>query len=173
MIKAKICLIGSYAVGKSSLVKRFVAGIFSDQYQTTIGVKIDKKIVTLGQEDMTLVIWDLAGEDEFQQVPENFIQGSSGYFLVADCTRPESLTMTLDLHLRFRKILGPVPYLFLLNKWDLSGESDLEESVITEILSDGGEMIKTSAKTGDGVEEAFHRLALKISSIGKEDIRII
>ena len=87
MIQKKICLLGGFGVGKTSLVSRFVHSIFSDKYLTTVGVKIDKKRVDLGSQQVDLVIWDIYGEDDFQKVRMSYLRGASGYLLVADGTR--------------------------------------------------------------------------------------
>ena len=76
--KKKICMVGACGVGKTSLVRRFVESIFDESYQTTIGVKIDKKLLELDGREVTLVIWDLAGEDEFAQVREAHLRGAAG-----------------------------------------------------------------------------------------------
>ena len=67
MIQKKICMLGAFAVGKTSLVKQYVSGIFSEKYHTTVGVKIDKKMVEVDGQSMTLILWDLHGEDEFSK----------------------------------------------------------------------------------------------------------
>jgi GTPase SAR1 family protein len=66
-------MLGAYAVGKTSLVARFVRGIFSDKYLTTVGVKIDKKTIEIANREMSLILWDLAGEDEFYQVRRSYL----------------------------------------------------------------------------------------------------
>src|SRR4029453_515125 len=91
MIQKKICMIGAYAVGKTSLVTRFVESIFSTKYLTTVGVKINKKTITLDGKEITLILWDLHGEDEFQKLRLSYLRGSSGYILVADGTRRDTL----------------------------------------------------------------------------------
>ena len=68
MLKKKICMVGQFAVGKTSLVRRFVDSIFDERYLTTIGVKIDRKDVTIDGKSITLMLWDLAGEDELAQL---------------------------------------------------------------------------------------------------------
>ena len=84
MIQKKICMIGSFGVGKTSLVARFVRSIFSEKYQTTVGVKIDKKVVEVGGQQVTLVLWDIAGEDALTTVRVSQLRGASGYILVVD-----------------------------------------------------------------------------------------
>ena len=91
MIQKKICMVGAFAVGKTSLVQRFVRSIFSEKYKTTVGVKIDKKVMNVNSQDLTLILWDLHGEDEFQELQRSYLRGTSGYFLVVDGTRPVTL----------------------------------------------------------------------------------
>lgn len=76
----KICLVGAFATGKTSLVSRFVKSIYSDIYHSTVGVKIDKKVVKLKQQEVSLILWDIHGEDEFQRVQMSYLRGASGIF---------------------------------------------------------------------------------------------
>ena len=119
MLQKKICLLGAFGVGKTSLVRRFVDTIFSDTYLTTVGVKIDKKLVTVGNEQMALILWDIAGEDEVAAVRVSYLRGAAGYLLVADSTRPETLETAASIQTRIQAELGAVPFLALLNKADL------------------------------------------------------
>lgn len=167
MIQKKICMLGSFAVGKTSLVARFVRSVFSDKYLTTIGVKVDKKLVTLGEgrPDVSLLLWDIYGDDDFQVVRPSFLRGASGYVLVADGTRARSLERLTALHKLAEDTIGRVPFLILLNKVDLVSEwvlSEREEHRLAEL----GVVIRTSAKTGQGVEEAFRRLATSMVTDG-------
>jgi len=98
MIQKKICLLGGFGVGKTSLVSRFVHSIFSDKYLTTVGVKIEKKSLVLNEQELDLVIWDLYGEDDFQKVRMSYLRGASGYLLVADGTRRTTLDTAMSLH---------------------------------------------------------------------------
>ena len=86
MLQKKICMLGSFSVGKTSLVRRFVESIFSEAYHTSIGVKVDKKVVRVDDEDVTLVLWDIHGEDVYQKIRMSYLRGMSGYLLVADGT---------------------------------------------------------------------------------------
>ena len=158
MIKKKICLLGSFAVGKTSLVSRFVHSLFSDKYLTTIGVKIDQKVVTVNGTEVTILLWDIHGEDTFQKVPASYLKGSNGYFLVMDGTRAVTFERLKELKALADQAIGPdAPFLVLVNKCDLSDRWEFE-SVRPEAEAAGWEWISTSAKTGEGVEEAFLRL---------------
>ena len=79
MLHNKICMLGGFGVGKTSLVSRFVSGIFSDTYLTTVGVKIDKKKVALDSGEMTLMLWDIYGQDELQTVRDSYLRGATRY----------------------------------------------------------------------------------------------
>ncbi len=157
MIRKKICMLGAYAVGKTSLVRRFVEDTFSDRYQTTIGVKIVKKQLELDGRRVTLLLWDLHGDDEFQAVQTSYLRGAAGYFLVADGTRAETLERIQRLHAKAGEALGDVPFLLLVNKADLKDQWELSRPLTEEFP--GWTVLETSAKTGAGVEEAFLELA--------------
>jgi small GTP-binding protein len=162
MIQKKICMLGSFAVGKTSLVRRFVDNMFSDKYLTTIGVKIDKKIVELKNQSLILVIWDIAGENGFHQIHGTYLRGMSGYLLVADKTRTATLDNVINIHKTVAQVFRDVPCILLMNKMDLTGQWDVQESTIDELSHDGWDVFRTSAKTGQNVEEAFKRLSSKM-----------
>jgi len=159
MIKKKICMLGAFAVGKTSLVQRFVNSIFSEKYQTTIGVKIDQKIVQIKDTEVNLMLWDIHGEDSYQKVKPSYIMGASGYFIVADVTRGQTLEVGLSLQSMAEKMSKSAPYILLLNKTDIDKEEwEIDDNSIAELKNKGINVIQTSAKDGTGVEEAFIRL---------------
>jgi len=158
MIKKKICMLGSFAVGKTSLVQQFVNSIFSEKYHTTIGVKIDQKNVLIDGNEVTLMLWDIHGEDEFQKVKPAYIMGSAGYFIIMDGTRRNSIETGLELQKMVEKTIGRVPFIILINKADLQDSWEISNEDIQQLKSMGKEVMLTSAKTGEAVEEAFIRL---------------
>jgi small GTP-binding protein len=162
MLLKKVCMLGSFAVGKTSLVRRYVEGFYGDTYQTTVGVKVVNKIVRLGDNEVTLVLWDLYGEDDFQKMRWSYLGGSSGYFLVADGTRVATMHKAEALEARARQEIGTVPFVLLINKSDRVAEWELEPGVEDALLARGWDILHTSAKSGEGVEEAFARLTAKI-----------
>jgi small GTP-binding protein len=159
MIQKKICMLGSFAVGKTSLVSRFVHSMFSDKYLTTVGVKIDKKPMSVDGKDMTLMLWDLYGQDDFQTIQESQLRGMSGYLLVVDGTRRATLDIARQLQEKATSAAGAVPFILLLNKADLSAEWEVDEQAFVKLVNLGWRVVKTSAKTGEGVESAFEMLA--------------
>jgi small GTP-binding protein len=163
MIQRKICMLGSFAVGKTSLVARFVQSIFSDKYLTTVGVKIDRKEVMVGERQLNLVLWDINGQDAFQTVQKSYLRGSAGYLLVVDGTRPATLDVAVDLQKKAESIVGKVPFMLVLNKADLASEWQIDQARLVRLANDGWKMIRASAKTGAGVEETFLTLARRLA----------
>ncbi|MBW2279010.1 MAG: GTP-binding protein [Deltaproteobacteria bacterium] len=159
MIQKKICMLGAFAVGKTTLVQRFVTSIFTDKYLTTVGVKIDKKQLKVGDTDVNLLLWDLAGEDEFQKVQLSYLRGAAGYLLVVDGTRQSSLDSAFLIQRRVEREVGEIPFIAVFNKVDLQDEWEIADASIADLEERGWNVIKSSAKTGQGVEEAFHALA--------------
>jgi small GTP-binding protein len=169
MRKKKICLLGSFGVGKTSLVSRFVHSIFSDRYHTTVGVKIDKKVVETEDGEITLMIWDMAGEEDGAPVRLNQVRDAAGYLLVMDGTRPKTLEVARSLRERVENEIGPQPFLLLVNKADLRAEWEIPQSVWEEMRAAGWTVLETSAKTGDHVEEAFLTLTDQILKARNDD----
>ena len=160
MLQKKVCMLGSFSVGKTSLVRRFVESIFSEQYHTSIGVKVDKKVVRAEGRDVTLVLWDIHGEDAFQKVHISYLRGMSGYLLVADGTRRQTLEDALALSTRITETMGKIPVVLLLNKSDLTAQWEIEPDREARLAADGWKRFRTSAKTGESVEDAFSQLTL-------------
>jgi len=157
--KLKVCMLGASAVGKTSLVSRFVENAFEARYSSTIGVKIQARRVRRGDDVATLVLWDLSGEDEFQAVQPAYLRGAAGYLLVIDGTRRDTFDTALELEARVRGSLGSLPFVVLLNKADLIASWDLGRERLQQLAQLGWRTIRTSAKTGQHVEEAFNAIA--------------
>lgn len=158
MLQKKICMLGSFSVGKTSLVRRFVESIFSEAYQTSIGVKVDKKVVRHGNEDVTLVLWDIHGEDVYQKIRMSYLRGMSGYLLVVDGTRRQTLEDALALNERVIQEAGKVPAVLVLNKSDLADKWEIDSAREAKLTGAGWNIVRTSAKTGDSVEQVFSNL---------------
>ena len=163
MLQKKICVLGAFGVGKTSLVRRFVESIFSDAYLTTVGVKIDKKTVDVGSQPVTLVVWDVAGEDDWNAIRMSYVRGAAGYLLVVDGTRQETLRVAEGIQARVTAEVGPLPFLVLLNKADLAAEWELPDPPSEALSTSAVAVVRTSAKTGDAVEDAFQQLANRLA----------
>jgi small GTP-binding protein len=159
MIQKKIALLGAAGVGKTSLVRRFVESLFDEKYLTTIGVKVDKKLVRAGGTDVTLMIWDIAGAEEHFTVPSGYVRGAAGYLLVIDGTRPDTAAAAERIVEQIDRDLGPLPFVLALNKSDLADAWALSDDDIATLRSRSLAVLRSSARTGDGVDDAFGRLA--------------
>jgi small GTP-binding protein len=162
MLQKKICMLGSFAVGKTSLVRRFVESIYSDVYQTTVGVKIDKKNMKVGEKEISLVLWDIYGEDDYQKMRWTYLRGASGYLLVADGTRKTTLEKAVSLEQKVREEVGAIPFVLVINKSDLIRDWELDPALESQLAANGWGILRSSAKTGEGVEESFSLLTRKM-----------
>ena len=151
-------MVGSYGVGKTSLVKRFVHSIFSEKYQITIGVKIDKKTVIMDDKEIKLLLWDIAGEEEAFSIPPSYLKGSDGYILVIDGTRMNTYEQAIDIQKRIQQDIGDTPFVVVLNKSDLVDDWELGKEVLDDMRQRNWLVIKGSAKLGTGVEETFNTI---------------
>lgn len=161
-ITSKICIIGDFAVGKTSTVERFVNRQFSEKYQTTIGVKVDTKEILVDGVDLKLIIWDIAGTDKFGEIEFSYLRGASGYIMVADGTRSNTLASAQDLRAQVEGRYGDLPYVLLINKSDLSHSWDVTDDNINFLRNTCANVFVTSAKTGKDVDQALSRLAALI-----------
>jgi len=159
MISKKICMLGLLSVGKTSLVDRYVHSIFSDRYLSTIGLKISKKSVNVDGTEMSIVLWDLEGKDEYTDINMLNLRGAMGFFVVADLTRLETFEAALKIRQIVLDMLGQdIPNMLLLNKNDLP-DWEVDEARIEKARASGIKILYTSAKTGTAVNEAFGTLA--------------
>ncbi|MDQ5769694.1 Rab family GTPase [Thiothrix subterranea] len=158
MIQQKICLLGSFSVGKTSLIRCYVDSIFTEKYLTTVGVKIDKKQIEFNGNAHSLMIWDIAGEDDFTSIRTAYLRGMSGYIIVIDPTRPHSYETALSIHDMVKTTVGNLPAVFALNKADLKSTWQFEAPQHQHLQQLGHPIVETSAKQNVGVETMFLKL---------------
>jgi small GTP-binding protein len=157
-------LVGDPAVGKTSLVRRFVYDLFDERYLSTIGVKVSRKtqIVPRANDvvEVHMMLWDLAGSQRFSGLRASYLRGASGAVLVCDLTRPETLD-SLSGYVNDLRAISPGSQLVLAaNKSDLTAEQRLTPAEIEGVGAEiGAPFYLTSAKTGDRVADLFRRLA--------------
>jgi len=156
-------MIGDFSVGKTSLTARFVKNIFSEKYLSTVGVKVDAKEIEIDkQTTLKLMVWDVAGKDKFTTLDDNYLRGSSGYLLVADGTRPQTIETTFTLQAHMANKFGDIPFCMLVNKCDLKSNWQCSDKEIGMIKKKGWSFFETSAKSGENVDTAFLELGRKL-----------
>lgn len=161
-ISKKICLIGDFGVGKTSLIRRFVERQFSDQYLSTVGVKISRKTVELIEptpQKMQLLIWDLEGHTKFKSIAPSYLKGASGAIVVGDVTRQETIDNIPERANLFLEVNPKGIMIFALNKSDLVDEDKLANMPQFKDFEQVIATYPTSAKTGSYVDEIFQKLA--------------
>ena len=170
VISKKICMVGDFSVGKTSLIRRFVDRQFSDQYLSTVGVKISRKAVELAgtegeQKTIQLLIWDIEGQTKFKAIAPSYLQGSKGVIIVADVSRQETIE-SIPNHINLFLSVNPKGWMIIaLNKSDLIEVEKLEKLLQATQFPEQERAIvtcATSAKTGDNVDLIFKNLASKI-----------
>jgi small GTP-binding protein len=159
MIQKKICMVGVFGTGKTCLVQQYVHSIFSVKYLSTVGVKIDRKEVQVGGQNVTLMLWDLEGRDGNRDVTPSYIRGAHGVIYVVDGTRPDTLDQTYEIREMVVRKVGEIPSVVAVNKVDLVNEWQLKPSDEEAVGTHGLQRFRTSAKTGEGVEATFQWLA--------------
>jgi small GTP-binding protein len=163
-LRKKICLMGDFSVGKTSLVRRFIYNRYDDRYISTVGVKVSRKTVNLSKNEelleVTMMIWDLAGGEEFNQVQGSYLRGADGAILVCDLTRPGTLAHLDTQAHNFFRVNPKGKVIIAANKRDLVNQISLTDDEVRAFADNyDTRHFSTSAKTGDDVELAFRYLA--------------
>jgi len=159
----KICLLGDFSVGKTSLIRQYVHQIFNDRYLTTVGVRIDTMDIEFeDRAKMRLVIWDMEGKEQLEVIDEVYTRGASGFIIVVDGTRAYTVKTARNLMRNLKAIHGPIPTVVLINKFDLIDEFEIELRERSTLAKAGHPIIETSAKTGLNVEKGFQTLAQQL-----------
>jgi small GTP-binding protein len=168
-VKKKIVLLGDSAVGKTSLIRRYVIDEFHDHYIETIGTKVSRKDIELEINDeeysLNLQIWDVLGQKAYSAVQSRALVGIDGAIMVADITRKDTLDSIESYWIpTLIRVVGDAPLLFLANKMDLTDNAQFTQKELESIASDNSQSdIKnyffTSAKTGENVNDAFMALS--------------
>ena len=165
MIQKKVCILGAAGVGKTSLTAQFVYSKFSEKYLSSMGVKIDKKVVHVDATDVNLMIWDIHGEEKYKKIPSSYLRGASGILMVIDGTRIDTMTVAKDIQQRVQDELGDIPFVYLLNKSDLKDAWSIGNHHLKQFHDTQKPFLLTSAKTGDNVESAFSTITRAMLSL--------
>lgn len=158
-IMRKICLLGDPAVGKTSLIRRYVYDVFDDKYLSTIGAKITKKVITTEGEtentELALMIWDIEGQKNVGNVHSGYYKGASAAIIVCDVAWKETLDHIPNWVKAVFKVTGKIPLIFIANKIDLPNK-EIDEKALKNITSEfNAPYFFTSAKAGKNVESVF------------------
>ncbi len=162
-LRKKVCLLGDFAVGKTSLVRRFIYDLFDDKYISTIGVKVSRKQVQISTNErnvtLTMMLWDLAGSEEFSRMRGSYLRGAAGAVLVADLTRPETFQTLRGYMDDLRRLNPRAHFVLAANKSDLVEQHRVTADEIAAIANELGIVYRfTSAKTGEEVNTLFYHL---------------
>jgi small GTP-binding protein len=163
VINKKVCLLGDFAVGKTSLVRRFVYERFEDKYLSTIGVKVSRKVMVVNHQDrlvdLAIILWDLAGSEEFDQLRGSYLRGAAGVVLVCDLTRPETFHHLPSYWNDLRRVCPTAQVILAANKIDLTDDLRIPSSEIDAYAASLKiPHYQTSAKSGNQVETLFRQL---------------
>ncbi len=161
MRQRKVCLIGDFAVGKTSLFDRFVYNRFSGTYQTTVGVRVQRKVVELGATTLSLILWDMEGNSQgTATINESHLLGAAGAVLVCDLTRPDTIRSLPIYAAALRRVSPKACYVSAGNKYDLVSPHDNHIAVAQQTAASlDVPLLLTSANTGENVEDLFQTLA--------------
>ena len=152
----KIILTGSFGVGKTSLFNRFIYNQFNEKYMTTIGVKVNKKNVMAHGHEVTLLVWDIAGEVTQDKVPASYFLGTSGIIYVIDLSRTSTF-QNVATDIKYLKQIQPKATIYIVgNKRDLIPTEEALNAILEQIPVTV--QVITSAQTGDNVEQLFTAL---------------
>lgn len=155
MLSKKVILTGSFGVGKTSLFNRFVYSRFDEKYLTTIGVKVDKRTIEIDGREISLLLWDIAGEVRQDKVPKSYFLGTSAIVYVIDLTRPSTFDHVIGDLEYLKKNLPESPVFLVGNKIDLLSADELSARKASFLVQPD---LCTSAKTGENVELLFNQI---------------
>lgn len=161
MISKKVVLIGDFSTGKTSLIRRFVDNQFSDEYLSTLGVKISRKNIAIGESEIQNIIWDVEGGTENKPLNTTYLLGAHGVIIVADISRKstiENLQMYIDI---MQKVSLSIPIVIALNKSDLVEACEAQEQIkaLRAQYHTIGAINLSSAKSAEGVSTLFDSLS--------------
>ena len=160
MYSKKVCILGAPAVGKSSLIRRFLGAEFSETYHATTGADIKKVVLELEADKVQLMLWDIQGMDESAHGFTHYLKGAAAIIYVVDGTQLETLDRALELRQKSTDYLGSaVPSIMLFNKSDLAQHWEISSSMINDVEADSIFAILTSSRDGCGVDTAFNLIA--------------
>ncbi len=164
----KVTVIGDGSVGKTSLIKNFTQGTFEKDYIKTIGAQFSIYNKEIDNDQIRLILWDIAGQDDFNFLRPSFYRESSAAIIIFSLEENNLGNLSFEhiekWHSDIKQFCGEIPITIFANKVDLVEEDSLDETKIQKIVKDRNflEYYITSAKTGQGVIEAFNSIIEKL-----------
>merc|ERR1712010_409352 len=164
VVQFKLVLLGDSAVGKSSLVLRFVRGQFFEYQESTIGAAFLTQNVSLNDYTVKFEIWDTAGQERYHSLAPMYYRGAAAAVVVYDITNSDSFARAKSWVKELQRQGSPNIVTALAgNKCDLASKRKVEASEASEYAKDNGLLfMETSAKTALNVEELFKAIAKKL-----------
>lgn len=162
LFRYKMILFGSSGVGKSSLVRRYVQNIFEEDYVATLGYNVFEKRINHEDISISLIIYDVGGQEKFSEIREKYAKGAAMALIIYDVTNGESFNALPSWKKDLHQFAGEIPFIIVGNKVDLKADRQVlkDEAKQVSLELKALDFFETSAKTGEGVEEAFNQLAI-------------
>ncbi|MBY8985144.1 MAG: GTP-binding protein [Candidatus Lokiarchaeota archaeon] len=162
----KITLLGEKNVGKTSLVYRYIENKFRENYKATLGVNLLKKDMDVDANSVSAQVWDLGGQESFRSLRKLYLEGANGALIIFDLTDKKSFDKLNEWIDSFREARGDQPIVLIGNKADLGNQRKITDKEASNYAKDNNiELMLTSAKTGQNVEESFIKLTRRILEI--------
>lgn len=162
VFRYKMVLFGNTNVGKTSLVERFINDKFEENYLSTLGYNVYEKWVSYDGKILSLMIYDIGGQERFAELRMKYAQGANTAFIVYDITDKLSFASLKNWRMDLFQFAGEIPFIIIGNKKDREDAREVPMELAVEYAQELGaqKFLETSARTGEGVEEAFKELAI-------------
>lgn len=163
LYRAKVVMLGAPGIGKTSLVRRFVHSVFSEEHHSTLGVKVDRKTVSVPGGVVTMLLWDIHGETDGLSVPDSYLRGTTAAIIAFDASRPETVETAASLSARIAEGSPNAIRIGVANKADLEIDWAAVDAAVPTLGV--ANVVRTSAKSGAGVESLFGQIATEVAAL--------
>eukprot|EP00388_Colpodella_angusta_P021925 GDKJ01055933.1.p1 GENE.GDKJ01055933.1~~GDKJ01055933.1.p1 ORF type:complete len:200 (+),score=42.37 GDKJ01055933.1:46-645(+) len=162
--KLKILILGEAAVGKTNIMQRFCGEKFSEKYLITLGVDFKDKLIEVDGQQVTLSVWDTAGQEQFRALTPAYFRAADGCFIVYDITNKESFHLVQNwIDTIYQEPDTKITCVLVGNKTDLAANRVVPESSAQQLAEHiKTKYIETSAKTKENIDDAFYLLTREI-----------
>uniref|UniRef100_UPI00358F2E9A ras-related protein Rab-23 n=1 Tax=Myxine glutinosa TaxID=7769 RepID=UPI00358F2E9A len=161
-VAIKVVIVGNGSVGKSSMIQRYCKGVFSRDYKKTIGVDFLEKQVQINGEDVRLMLWDTAGQEEFDAITKAYYRGAQACVLVFSTVDNDSLVAVPRWKEKVEREVGELPTVLVQNKIDLLNEATVSSDEVEALAKKmRARLYRTSVMEDLNVSAVFTYLAEK------------